>query len=63
MTAVAAGTYQQWLIPLSDINAAGVNPSRVTNLYVGVGERNGTPSGATGILYIDDIGFGHPMDE
>ena len=32
-------------------------------LYVGVGERSAAPSGATGVLYIDDIAFGHPIDE
>jgi regulation of enolase protein 1 (concanavalin A-like superfamily) len=62
MAAVAAGTYQQWLIPLSDISAAGVNPSRVAKLILGVGDATAPSKNVSGILYIDDIAFGNPIE-
>jgi hypothetical protein len=54
---VLAG-WQEWLIPLSDF--AGVNLNSVQTLYLGVGDRNAPSAGGTGLIYVDDIGVGHP---
>jgi hypothetical protein len=43
---------------LSDLT--GVNVAAVKKLTVGVGDKADPKAGAAGMLYIDDIGFGHP---
>jgi hypothetical protein len=58
--ATTLATWQQWRIPLSDLSAGGVKLTAVKKLSVGVGDRaNPTPDGA-GLVYLDDIGVGHP---
>jgi hypothetical protein len=39
---------------------AGVNLSRVAILYIGVGDRDNPSAGGTGLIFIDDVGYGHP---
>lgn len=56
-------SWQQWLIPLSQFTSAGVNMSRVEKMVIGVGDPTGSTPGGAGLLYIDDIGFGHPAEE
>lgn len=46
------------LISLQDLVATGINPSTVKKLTIGVGDKTGTTPGGTGLIYIDDIGFG-----
>jgi hypothetical protein len=58
-TAVTSGEWIQWKIPLSDL--AGVNLSRVKKMTIGVGNKSAPTAGGSGTLYIDDIGFGHPL--
>jgi hypothetical protein len=58
--AAAAGAWTQWKIPLSDLTAAGVNMAKVKKLTIGAGDRSSPKAGGTGMLYIDDIGFGCP---
>ncbi|MDI6449612.1 discoidin domain-containing protein [Anaerobaca lacustris] len=58
---VTRGDWNAWVIPLSDF--VGVNASRIQTMYIGVGDRNAPTAGGTGIVYIDDIGFGRPMTE
>ncbi len=60
-TAVGMGSWQQWTIPLSDIAAAGVKTNSINKLYLGVGDKTQPSKNASGVLYIDDIGFGHPL--
>jgi hypothetical protein len=50
--------WTQWRVSLSDL--AGVNLAAVKKLTVGVGNKANPQAGATGMLYLDDIGFGHP---
>ncbi len=50
--------WQQWKIPLSEFTAAGVKATAVKAMVIGVG--NKTAAG-TGIVYIDDIGYGRPL--
>jgi regulation of enolase protein 1 (concanavalin A-like superfamily) len=59
--AVAAPTWQHWLIPFSDLTAAGVRINSIKTLYIGVGDKSQPSQNAAGRLYIDDIGFGHPI--
>jgi len=59
--ATALPGWQEWLIPLSDF--AGVNLSNVQTMVLGVGDRNAPSAGGTGLVFIDDIGVGHPASE
>jgi len=59
--ATTLATWQEWQIPLSEFTAAGVNMTRVKKLLIGAGDRDNPTKGGAGLLYIDDIGFGHPM--
>jgi hypothetical protein len=58
--AIGIGSWKQWLIPLSDLTAEGVNTKSVKRLIIGVGDKSQPSQDAAGLLYIDDIGFGHP---
>jgi len=53
-------TWQQWRIPLSDLGSAGVKLTAIKRLAIGVGDRSNPKAGGTGLIYIDDIGVGHP---
>jgi len=57
-TATFLGGWNEWQIPFSDLS--GVNLSRVETMYIGVGDRNAPSAGGSGLVYIDDIQFGHP---
>ncbi len=48
-----AAEWSEWKIPLSSL--AGVNPARITKMYIGVGDRAYPVPGGTGWLYVDDI--------
>jgi len=50
--------WQEWQIPFSALG--GVNLSSVRTMYIGLGDRDNPTAGGTGLIYIDDIGFGHP---
>ncbi|MHC4521533.1 MAG: hypothetical protein ACYTAS_23310, partial [Planctomycetota bacterium] len=50
--------WNEWLIPYSEL--VGVNLGRVATLCVGVGNRDNPTVGGTGLIFIDDIGFGSP---
>jgi len=54
--AVRAAGWQSWQIPLSQF--AGVDLSRVRTMYIGLGHRTTPTAGGSGLIYIDDIGFG-----
>jgi len=56
--ATAMPSWQEWLIPLGDFG--GVNLSNVKTMVIGVGDRNTPRAGGTGLIFIDDIGIGHP---
>jgi len=57
--ATTVAEWQQWKIPLSDFSVTGVKVSVVKAMVIGVGNRATPTTGGTGIVYIDDIGFGH----
>ncbi len=52
-------SWQQWRIPLSEFT--GVNMSRVEKMYIGLGDRNAPSAGGSGLIYVDDIGYGQPF--
>jgi len=57
--AVRAASWQTWMIPFRDLQ--GVNLAAVEKMYIGVGDRANPKAGGSGVIYIDDIGFGHPL--
>jgi hypothetical protein len=56
--AVAAGAWTPWSIPLSTFTSAGVKTNNIKKMTIGVGDKDKPASGATGLIYIDDIGYG-----
>jgi len=60
-SATAMSTWTEWRIPLSDLSSAGINLTAIKKITVGVGDRASPKAGGAGMLYIDDIGFGHPV--
>ena len=58
--ATTLATWQQWRIPLADLSAGGVKMTAVKKLYIGVGDRSSPKADGAGLVYIDDIGVGHP---
>ena len=58
-TIVTLADWSAWTIPYSDLG--GVNLSRVATMAIGVGDRDNPSAGGTGLIYIDDIGFGRPV--
>jgi len=57
--AVLTTDWQQWAIPLTAFGP--VNPASVSKMSIGVGSPNSATPGGAGRIYIDDIGFGHPL--
>jgi hypothetical protein len=53
--------WNHWTIPLSDLTSAGVKMTAVKSIVIGVGNKAAPTAGGTGILYIDDLGFGTPL--
>jgi hypothetical protein len=54
----AVTTTMQWTavtIALEQFAAAGLNVAGITKMSIGIGDRNGTTPGGTGVLYIDDV--------
>jgi hypothetical protein len=59
LVATTLAGWQEWQIPLSDLS--GVNLAAVKKLTIGVGDRANPKAGGAGRLYLDDIGFGRPV--
>jgi hypothetical protein len=55
---VGRSGWNEWVIPYSDL--AGVNLSRVAIMYIGVGDRDNPTADGTGMIFIDDVGYGRP---
>jgi len=56
---VARSGWSEWAIPYSDLT--GVDMSRVQTMYIGLGDRNAPSAGGSGLIYVDDIGYGKPF--
>ncbi len=57
--ATTLSQWTQWQIALADLS--GINLAAVKKLTIGVGDRANPKAGGAGNLYIDDIGYGHPI--
>ena len=58
--AVTVAEWQEWVIPLSEF--AGVDLTNVATVYLGFGNRDTPTPGGTGTVFVDDIGYGHPVN-
>ena len=56
-TVLTADTWQEWTIAFDDFS--GVNPAAMRTIYIGVGNRDNPTAGGSGLIFIDDIGYGH----
>ncbi|MEN6425935.1 MAG: hypothetical protein ABFE13_11265 [Phycisphaerales bacterium] len=59
-TAATAAEWTRWVVPMSDF--AGVNFAKVKKMVLTIGDKNATTTGGTGIVFIDDIGFGRAAE-
>ncbi|HNY79558.1 MAG TPA: hypothetical protein PLX34_16220, partial [Sedimentisphaerales bacterium] len=59
--ALRVAAWQSWTISYSEL--AGVNMTRIETMYIGVGNRATPTAGGSGLLLIDDIGYGAPLAE
>ena len=57
-SASTTAAWTQWRIPLSSLT--GVSLTTVQKITLGVGDKTSPKAGAAGMLYFDDIGYGHP---
>jgi hypothetical protein len=57
---VQSDTWIEWKIPLTEF--VGIDLAGVKAVYVGVGDRGNPSAGGAGLIFIDDIGFGHPAE-
>jgi len=56
--AVGISSWQEWLIPYSELS--GINLGRVATITIGVGDRDNPTAGGSGMIFIDDVGYGRP---
>ncbi len=59
--ATAVSAWTEWRMALSDLSAGGVNLTAVKKITIGVGDATSPKAGGAGTLFLDDIGFGHPL--
>jgi hypothetical protein len=55
-TAATVADWTAWKIPMSSLS--GVSFSKIKKLTIGVGTKGGSTAGGTGMVFIDDIGYG-----
>ncbi len=53
--------WTEWRIPLKDLT--GINTAAIKKMTIGIGDRSSPKAGSAGILFIDDIGYGHPLSQ
>jgi hypothetical protein len=58
--AIGAGAWTPWNILLSEFSSAGVKTDRIKRMTIGLGDKTKAASGASGLIYIDDIEYGRP---
>ncbi len=52
-------TWQSWLIPVTEFDSLKKN--NIKAITIGVGYKNGSQAGGEGVLYIDDLRIGTPI--
>jgi hypothetical protein len=58
--ATTVADWTEWRVPLSDFSAGGVNLAAVKMITIGVGDKANPKAGGAGVLFFDDLGYGHP---
>ncbi len=58
--AVGATSWTLWRVPFSELTSAGVNVANVAKLALTIGNPGQSSSGASGVIYIDDVEVGRP---
>jgi hypothetical protein len=53
--AVGAAVWERWDIALSEFAAAGVDLTRITEMLIGMGDRDHPEPGGDGAVHFDDI--------
>jgi hypothetical protein len=61
-TATGWGNWYEWIIPQSEFSDNGVDMARIKKIIVGVGDP-ADPMNGSGMIFIDDIGYGHTVVE
>ncbi|UCD49111.1 MAG: discoidin domain-containing protein, partial [Phycisphaerales bacterium] len=56
--ALTSAVWQEWTIPYSAFG--DVRLSAVQKIYLGVGDRDNPVPGGSGLIFIDDLEYGHP---
>ncbi len=59
--ATCLAQWTEWRIPLADL--AGINAGAVKKMTIGIGDRSSPKATGAGVLFIDDIGYGHPLSK
>jgi regulation of enolase protein 1 (concanavalin A-like superfamily) len=59
LSATQLTSWQEWPIPFSKFDAAGVNMAAVKKMSIGVGDPTNPTTGSAGLIYVDDISVGH----
>jgi len=57
---VTSVDWTRWAIPMSDF--ANVNFSKIAKMVITIGDKDAATAGGSGIVFIDDIGFGHAAE-
>jgi hypothetical protein len=57
--AVQSTTWQDWLIPITELSSLKEN--NIKAITIGVGYKHGSQAGGEGVLYIDDLRVGTPI--
>jgi hypothetical protein len=58
--AILVDAWQPWDVPLATFRTGGVNTGAITKMYIGVGTRKNATAQGSGIIFVDDIGYGRP---
>ncbi len=58
---VTSADWTRWAIPMSDF--AGVNFGKVARIAITIGDKDATTAGGSGMVFIDDIGFGSSAEQ
>lgn len=60
--AAQAAGWQSWTIPFNEFAMAGVNITSISTMYIGLGNREGPTPGGAGLICIDAISIGSPVE-
>ena len=55
---LTTAAWQEWVIPFTSFG--GIDPAAVRTVTLGVGDPENPTVGGAGLVFVDDIGYGHP---